>query len=205
MLQKYNCVRLCCSSVFVMATGCQQGTPDHFSRLAGVWYFREGWYNTTFRDGSVERKTLDYTNDEPHLIIREDGSFDWSKTMWALFGPQVKQLREKGDSATSPFDPHPRIEVLESKYSPTLSYALVRLTVPHLPDTTVSCEARIGLFRVATYREERSSPDTSENFVLFAKLGRFEGELPWGKEREKKRDITNYRWPVGLYEQVAVK
>lgn len=88
-------------------TGCSTTQPRSVpSRLSGVW------------------EAVDDARDT--LVIQPDGTFDFTRTMWAMAG-DVSKLRKAGDRLERPQD-GVRFEVTASEITPTTSYIRVKAT-----------------------------------------------------------------------------
>jgi hypothetical protein len=89
------------------ASGCVAGRQGVTSSpLAGTW------------------EALDDARDT--LVIRPDGTFDFTRTMWAMVG-DVSRLRKAGDYLERPQD-DVRFEITESDFTATVSYVRVKST-----------------------------------------------------------------------------
>jgi hypothetical protein len=151
------------------------------SRLAGAWYVAEGTMSIVREDGTTEERTYHLTGDAPDLIIREDGSFDWSITRHVKPDPVLSDLRKAGDSVC-PEDgsgKRAKFEVTASRFTMTSSYAVFHCYLPGWDDVLISREVKTGVWsRFPQYREVRSHPGRKGQIIHAGVLHRYEGELP---------------------------
>jgi hypothetical protein len=94
--------------------GCDSTTGR--SKLSGSWYTRELITRTFYPDGRIE--TAIDKGKIPLVVINEDGTFDWTATMLAMLGEEVKNLRQAGDSITTA---EASVSVVKAKYTPRSS------------------------------------------------------------------------------------
>ena len=97
-----------------------QRCPQHFirSELTGVWCAER--YETRWIYPDHENRDAGQRLTNPTLIIRPDGSFDWTPTMFAIMG-RVDQLRKPGDRIEDHY-----VEVKDAEYTEKSSRIVLR-------------------------------------------------------------------------------
>ena len=110
--------------------GCQHGDSDGrmqdncSSELAGAWAreceaVRRGW---------IQSSKVPPAQDEEVVLLRQDGSFDMTHTMWGMLCPQMNRLRYEDDTAENEYY---RYEVAWCCYAPKQSSLVVKVASKH--------------------------------------------------------------------------
>ena len=157
-------------------TACQR-CPQHFirSELTGVWCAES--YETRWIYPDHENRDAGQRLDEPELIIRPDGSFDWTHTMMTMMG-KVDQLRNPGDRINyDPSDPVGYVEVKDAEYTEKSSRIVLH---GHFRargiDGSMEFSAKLQPDGKVLY-EARTSEVPEEQTILKATMVRYQGQL----------------------------
>ena len=190
-------VGLCCA---IPLGCCQSRRLDGVSELAGAWTAIEGQVTFTSkiadRPAEVDSFASEAGKEAPFMIIREDGSFDLSHTILAIFRVRWDTLRHAGDSSeTRQSDGwEGTVRVAESCYTAESSRMVIlfrpKSTMDRVTFRAILLPSGIVRFRSVTEGGEYRS-------VTEAKLRRFKGELPWEKHQDNGIRPWNRRWRNG--------
>lgn len=178
-------VGLCCA----IPLGCSQSRRlDGVSELAGVWALIDGRVTAVSkipnRLAEVDTLAPDTGKESPFMIIREDGSFDLSRTVLAMFRASWDTLRHAGDRSEIRQSGgwQGTIRVAESCYTAESSRMVILFRPPCTMDR-VTFEAKLLPNGIVSFRNVMEG--IGDRTVTEVKLRRYEGELPWEHEEAK--------------------
>jgi len=179
--------------LILLLVGCHS-TATFKSDLAGAWAYTDSKeiYSTTDEDAYIREKDYSkYTmiaggevpGEELAIIVRQDGSFDLTRTMYAMLGPGIEGLRNVGDEMTV-HNPHSsatgRVLVERSEYTAKRSLISLRFDVEHVNCRAVLLEAELRQGEVVFFRYiERYDPHAQHGVIeygLIAELRRYNGK-----------------------------
>lgn len=83
-------------ALLLVLIGCQGQSWNGVSDLRGSWYVVEHQGRRILPDGRSHRDVVPSSCKIPYLVIRSDGSFDWTGTDMRMYGA-VDRLRRAGD------------------------------------------------------------------------------------------------------------
>ncbi len=172
----------------ILTAGCRSESRQIRSELAGGWTIVEGKATSISHDSLIEQEEEIFLPpgrpNELITVIRRDGSFDLSHSVFALAGPEIDRLRKTGDCirAVSPTGSEiGRIEVVNSRYKPRSSKMTLRVFRDTRPIEVNTFEAEMNSASRVDYRHTKVDPQVTQ--ILVARLTRLQGALPW--ERAK--------------------
>lgn len=178
------------SPLLFSVTGCQSVLLAGDSRLAGTWAIVEGKeVLASLQLREIPRESdiqVDPSRQTPTAVIRPDGSFDLTHSIFGASGPGIAQLRKVGDQFTPRNDAKGErvyYYVEQSRYTPNSSFMV--MSMRHSDETTETLSLSATLLTSGDVAYEETFRGREHKRSVKATLNRFQGKLPWEDEEAR--------------------